>query len=102
MIAAFLRWLREEVRLLALDSWDGGRYATPATPEPFTAADPRCARTIERLAEARNRMRRLKTGLLDGREVPPNFLARTDLEETFRAIKRVNTPPVQLVKRRSK
>ena len=75
MIERLLRWIRSELRLLGLSTWADGAYEGPA---PFTAADPRCANTIARLAAAREELRRTKRGLLDKREVPDDFLAHTD------------------------
>lgn len=92
----FLRWLAEELRLLGLDTWADGAYDTPTGPAPCTLADPRCQRTIERLAECRARMRRMKMGLLDGRPVRPGFLAHTDVEATFAAARKPATRRLRL------
>lgn len=75
-LSALRRWLAEECRLLGLDSWAGGAYDGP---QPCTAADPRCQRTIERLAECRARMR---------------------AESILNAMRRKNAPPVRLVTRK--
>ena len=95
MIARLLAWIRSELRLLGLETWADGAYEGPA---PFTAADPRCANTIARLAQAREELRRTKRGLLDKREVPDDFLAHTDVRATIRAA----NPPVRLLGRRAK
>lgn len=90
-----LRWALEEIRLLSLNTWADGAYDGPA---PCTHAHPACQALAEKQARARAELRRLKRGLLDRREVPENFLAATNVAETFRSIQRVNTPPVRIVK----
>ena len=102
MIAAVIRWAREELRLMGIDSWGDGAYAGPTEPHPCSSADPRCVALAEKQARARAELRRLKRGLADGREVPEGFLAHTDVAATFDAIKRLNAPPVRLLKRGAK
>lgn len=99
MISSLARWLREEWRLIRLRTWADGAYATPTAPAPCTRADPRCARTLARLAQARAELKRMKRGLADGREVPEQFLSRTDVRATFDSVRRVMEPPVRLVRR---
>lgn len=98
MIAALLRSLREECRLLSLDSWADGAYHGPPDPEPCTASHPDCARLIERQLEVAARMARMKSRLIDGRAV--STAAHTDIRRTFAEARRVSEPPVRLVKRR--
>lgn len=98
MIAALLRWLREETRLLGLHSWADGAYHGPPDPRPCTESDPRCVALAEKQARARAELRRLKRGLADGREVPDDFLAHTDVRATIRAA----NPPVRLLRKGAK
>lgn len=95
MIDRLLRWIRSELRLLGLETWADGAYDGPA---PCSSADPRCAATIARLAQAREELRKSGRGLLDKREVPDDFLAHTDVRATIRAA----NPPVRLIGRRAK
>jgi hypothetical protein len=99
MIARLRAWLANEVRLLGLRDWSGDQYAGPL---PFTAADPRCARLIARQVEARERMANRKAGLLDGREVIGDYFRNTNVRATLDAIKRVNAPPVRLLRKGAK
>ena len=95
MIAAFLRWLREEVRLLGITSWADGAYHGPPDPEPCTSADPRCARMLERLAEVNAEMYRKRTRIIDGRQV--TSAAATDVRVTIHRFR--NAPTVRAVRR---
>ena len=87
----FLAWLRNEVRLLGLHDWSDGAYDGPA---PCTAADPRCARVIDRLAKVAAKMRAAESRLLDGREI--TSAAATDVRVT---ILRAKPTPVRAVRR---
>lgn len=89
MIAALLRWLREESRLAGLDSWGDGAYDGPS---PCTAADPRCAKTLERLAAVAEQMASGKARLVDGDRPYANSFA-TDLRHTFAAVMARKAPP---------
>ena len=102
MMAAILRWLRQEIELALMPTWDDGRFIGPPDPPPLTRHDPRCQRTIERLAQARAELRGLNLGLLDAREVPADFIVRTDVAATFAAIARRGAPTVRLVRSRGK
>ena len=97
MIAAALRWLREEARLAGLDSWADGAYDGPS---PCTAADPRCARTLDRLAAVAAQMASGKARLVDGR--PVTSAAATDVRHTFAQVLAQKAPPVHLVRRKTK
>jgi hypothetical protein len=92
-------WLANEVRLLRLRDWSGGQYDGPL---PFTAADPRCARLIARQVEAREKMRREKAGLLDAKPVIGDYFHNTNVRTTLDAIRRVNAPPVRLLRKGGK
>lgn len=94
MIAALRKWLANEWRLLALDSWADGAYEGP---EPCTAADPRCQRTMERLAEVSARMKRTKARMLDGRAFTGS--AATDVRATILRAMAVRTQPVREVRK---
>lgn len=100
MIAALVKWFRRELELLSMPTWDDGRFVGPPDPPPLTRHDPRCQRTIERLATAREELRRRSRGLLDRREVRLDFLVHTDVKETFAAIAREDAPAVRLVRPR--
>ena len=77
---ALLRWIETETRLLKLDTWADGAYDGPA---PCTHAHPACQALAEKQARARAHLKRMKMGLLDGREVPENFLAATNVSATI-------------------
>jgi hypothetical protein len=102
MIARWLArlqfWVRNETRLISLDSWADGAYAGPTEPHPCSAADPKCAALIERQAAVRARMKRMKAGILDGKPITRG----ADLAATFAAVRRVSEPPVRLLKRGAK
>lgn len=102
MIAALLRWLREEIRLLGLTSWSDGAYVGPAEPHPCSAADPRCAALIERQAEVSARMARMKSRLVDRPDRVYTNSASTDVRHTVAQALAVNAPPVRLIGRRAK
>ena len=100
MIATFLRWLREGCRLLGRASWPDGQYAGPPDPLPCTSSDPRCASTLERLAEVNARMYRMRTRVLDGK--PVTSAAATDIRHTIAQALATKAPPVHLVRRKAK
>lgn len=99
MIAALVRWFREESRLLAAQSWEREdmRVDVPAY-LPCSSEDPRCAETIRRLAECRQRMARTKAGLLDGRTFTNS--ASTDVAATIRKVRSLGVGPVRIVGQR--
>lgn len=98
MIAAVLRWLREETRLIGLASWESD-YHGPPDPLPCTARDPRCAALAERQDALYRAMRRAKSHLLDREAV--TSAAATDVRHTIAQALAVNAAPVRLVKRRA-
>ena len=95
MIAAFVNWLREEWRLMWAHSWEGEQMAVDPVPHPCSSEDPRCAETIRRLAEVRERMRRMKSGVLDGRAFTCS--ASTDVAATIRKARAIGYGPVRAV-----
>lgn len=99
MIAAVLRWLREEARLLGLSSW-ASDYHGPPDPLPCTARDPRCAALAERQDAIYRAMRRAKSHLLDRETV--TSAAATDVRHTIAQALAMNAAPVRLVKRRAR
>lgn len=100
MIARLLAWFQSEARLLSAHSWDREdmRVSVP-TAAPLTSDDPRCAETIRRLAECRERMKRLRMGVLDGRKVTCS--ASTDVRATILRARAVAQSPVHAIARRA-
>lgn len=92
-------WLREEVRLVSLDSWANDAYHGPPDPEPCTASDPRCAKLAERQEALYRSMRRMKSHLLDR---PITSAAATDVGATIRRAMAVHAAPVRLARRAAK
>ncbi len=101
MIAALLRWLREEVRLLGLSTW-ATEYQGPPDPHPCTSADPKCAALIERQAEVSARMARMKSRLVDRPDRVYTNSASTDVRHTVAQALAVNRPPVRLLRKGAK
>ena len=95
MITAILRWIKTETALATADTWANEDMAVPSY-APLTADDPRCAETIRRLAECRERMKRMKAGVLDGRQVTCS--ASTDVAATIRRAHALTIGPVRAVK----
>lgn len=97
MISALINWLHSEWRLMRLDTWEREDMTVPARPDfhPCSSEDPRCAETIRRLAECRERMKRMKAGVLDGRAVTCS--ASTDVAATMRRARAVAMVPVRAV-----
>lgn len=96
-----LDWIRNEVRLLGLDSWasENMRVSEPAF-HPCSSEDPRCAETLAKLADCRDRMKRMKAGVLDGRAVTCS--ASTDVAATMRRARAVSVAPVRAVSLKSR
>lgn len=94
MIAAILRWIKAETALATAETWAGEDMTVPQY-APLTADDPRCAETIRRLAECRERMKRMKAGVLDGR--PVTCSASTDVAATIRRAHALTIGPVRAV-----
>ena len=88
MIARLIAWIKSETALATAETW------APAY-QPCSSEDPRCAETIARLAECRERMRRMKAGVLDGRAVTCS--ASTDVAATMRRARAVAMVPVRAV-----
>ena len=112
-MSRLLAWLREEIRLLGLDSWADGAYADSTEPHPCTSSDPRCAALIERQQNVRAAMRSQRVPqllrehrMIDGKLTPVGaekpYTRGADLQATFASIARVNVPPVRLIGRRAK
>lgn len=76
MIARFIAWIKSETALATAETWAPPEY------QPCSSEDPRCADTMARLAECRERMRRMRSGLLDGRTFTNS--AATDVAATIR------------------
>lgn len=91
MIAALLRWIKSETALATAETWAPPAYA------PCSSEDPRCAETLRRLAECRERMRRMKAGVLDGK--PTTCSASTDVSATIRRAQALTIGPVRAVRR---
>lgn len=66
MIRAFLRWLRNEWRLIRLDTWVDEPKSTLGT-----MADPRVAKMVVRQRAYGKRLRRQGRSLLSGKEYIP-------------------------------
>lgn len=98
MIAALIAWLRNEWRLMRLDNWSGEEMGAQSY-RPCSSEDPRCQQTIERLAECRERMKRMKAGLLDGSRFTDS--ASTDVAATIHKARTVSYGPVRAVARRA-
>ncbi len=92
MIARILAWIKSETALATAETW-----APPAF-HPCSSEDPRCAETIRKLADCRERMRRMKAGVLDGRKVTCS--ASTDVAATIRRAMAVGYGPVRAVTQR--
>lgn len=95
-IAAIARWFREEAALATAETWAPEPYA------PCTHEDPRCQETLRRLAECRDRMRRMKSGLLDGSPKDRPYTRGADVESTFNRARALVTGPVRMVKKASR
>lgn len=92
MLARFLSWIKSETALATAETWE------PPAFHPCSSDDPRCAETIRKLAECRERMRRMKAGVLDGRKVTCS--ASTDVAATIRRAMAVGYGPVREIKAR--
>lgn len=93
-------WFLEEVRLMRAQSWDReDMRVAQAEPEamPCTAADPKCAELIRKQNECRERMRRMKSGLLDGSPEDRPYTRGADVEATFNRARAIVAGPVRAV-----
>lgn len=105
MIRRLLDWIAQETRLATADNWAREDMAvTPPAPtfRPCSSEDPRCAETMRRLAECRERMRRMKAGLLDAPERKFTDAASTDVSATIRRAQARTIGPVRAVRRASR
>ena len=93
MVAAILRWIKAETALATAETW-----APPAF-HPCSSEDPRCAETIRKLAECRERMKRMRMGVLDGRKVTCS--ASTDVAATIHKARSIQRSPVLAVPKRA-
>lgn len=89
MIARLIAWIKSETALATAETW------APPAYHPCSSEDPRCAETMARLAECRERMKRMKAGVLDGRAVTCS--ASTDVAATMRRARAVAMVPVRAV-----
>lgn len=94
LIDRFLAWIKSETELVTAETWAPPAYA------PLTSEDPRCAETMARLAECRERMRRMKAGLLDDPNRTFTNSASTDVAATMRRARAVTMGPVRIAARK--
>lgn len=94
---ALINWLREEWRLMWAHSWEGEQMAVDPVPHPCSSEDPRCAVTLARLKECRERMARMRSGLLDGRTFTNS--ASTDVAATIHKARTMTLGPLRAVRR---
>jgi len=93
VIARLLAWIKSETRLVTAETWEGEDMSVRPDFRPCSSEDPRCAATIARLAECRERMKRMKSGVLDGR--PVTCSASTDVAATIRRAQALTIGPVR-------
>jgi len=91
MIARFIAWIKSETALATAETWAPPEY------QPCSSEDPRCAETIRRLAECRERMRRMRSGLLDDPNRRFTDSASTDVAATIHKARTMNVGPVRAV-----
>lgn len=91
MIARLFAWIKAETALATAETW------APPAYQPCSSEDPRCAETLARLAECRERMRRLRAGLLDDPNRKFTSSAGTDVAATMRRARAVAVGPVRAV-----
>lgn len=94
MIARLLAWIKAETELATAETWAPPEYL------PCSSEDPRCADTIARLAECRERMRRMRTGLLDDPNRRFTDSASTDVAATIHKARTMSYGPVRAVARK--
>ncbi len=94
-MAAVAAWIKSETALATAETW------APPAYHPCSSEDPRCAETLRRLAECRERMRRMKAGLLDTKPDERRFTssAGTDVSATIRRAQALTIGPVRAVRR---
>lgn len=91
MIARLLAWIKSETALATAETW------APPAYQPCSSEDPRCAETLARLAECRERMRRVRSGLLDDPNRKFTSAAGTDVAATMHRARAVAVGPVRAV-----
>ena len=91
MISRLLAWIKSETELATAETW------APVEPAPLTSDDPKCAETLRRMAECRDRMRRMKSGLLDGSPKDRPYTRGADVEATFNRARAIVSGPVRAV-----
>ena len=96
LLASIARWFREEAALATAETWAPPSFA------PCTRDDPRCAETLRRMAESRDRMRRMKSGLLDGTPKDRPYTRGADVQSTFNRARAIVTGPVRMVRKASR
>ena len=97
IIERLLAWVRTEVRLMTADNWKREDMRVEPASRPCSSEDPRCAETIRRLAECRERMRRMRSGLLDDPNRRFTDSASTDVAATIHKARTMNVGPVRAV-----
>jgi hypothetical protein len=94
VIARLLAWIKSETELATAETW------APAEYSPLTSDDPKCAETLRRMAECRDRMKRMKSGLLDGSPQDRPYTRGADVEATFNRARAIVSGPVRMVTRK--
>ena len=90
LLDRFLAWIKSETELATAETW-APAYA------PCSSDDPRCADLIARQQECRERMKRMKMGVLDGRKVTDS--ASTDVAATVQKARAMSYGPVRLARK---
>lgn len=93
MIARLMAWIKSETQLATAETWAPPEYS------PLTREDPKCAETLRRLAECRERMRRMKSGLLDATPKDRPYTRGADVQSTFNRARAIVTGPVRMVRK---
>lgn len=91
MIARLIAWIKSETELATAETWAPPEYL------PCSSEDPRCAVTLARLRECRERMARMRSGLLDGRTFTNS--ASTDVAATIHKARTMTVGPLRAVRR---
>lgn len=91
LLNRFIAWIKSETELATAETWAPPPYA------PLTSEDPKCAELIARQSECRERMRRMKMGVLDGRQVTDS--ASTDVAATVQKARAMSYGPVRLARK---
>jgi len=91
LLDRFLAWIKQETELATAETWAPPAYV------PCSSEDPRCAELIARQHECRERMKRMKMGVLDGRKVTDS--ASTDVAATVQKARAMSYGPVRLARK---